>query len=353
MQRTTAMAITAATLGVLLFAPAANAGFFGLNYSFPKLSSGDAAKLRKSGAKTVRWTLSWQRVETREGNVDWSESDKLVGALAARGIRVLPTVLGSPKWAAPSSITPPLGSRHARTAWKGFLRAAVNRYGHGGSYWKGPYRQDHRGKRALPIKTWQIWNEPNLQSAMNPPKPATYAKLLKLSHGAIRDADSHAKVMFGGMPGYSNNVDAWDFLKRAYGKKGTAHAFDVAALHPYARTVHQMVSEVKRFRHVMRTHGDRHKPLWITEIGWGSLPKKSTPYGQTKGKKGQARMLRRSFHALKNKRHRWHIKRVLWFNFRDPAGGSVHHCSFCSSAGLLEHSSRPKPSWKAFKGFTH
>ena len=34
--------------------------------------------------------------------------------------------------------------------------------------------------------------------------------------------------MFGGMPGYSGNVNAWDFLKRAYRKKGTAHAFDVA-----------------------------------------------------------------------------------------------------------------------------
>src|SRR5689334_18376246 len=174
MRRTTAMAITAATLGVLLFAPAANAGFFGLNYSFTDLSGGDAAKLGRSGAKTVRWTLSWQRVETREGNLNWSESDKLVGDLAARGIRVLPTVLGSPKWAAPSSITPPLGSGHSRKAWKGFLRAAVDRYGRGGSYWKLHYGTDHPGGRALPIKTWQIWNEPNLPSAMNPPKPGTY-----------------------------------------------------------------------------------------------------------------------------------------------------------------------------------
>jgi hypothetical protein len=353
MRRAALLAITAAVLGVLLFAPAANAGFFGLNYSFTNLSSGDAGKLAQSGAKTVRWTFSWQRIETREGSFNWSETDKLVGDLASKGIRVLPVVLGSPRWAEPSSITPPLGPKHSRQAWKGFLQTAVKRYGPGGSYWRLHYKLDHPGKRAVPIQTWQIWNEPNLQSAMNPPKPGTYAKLLKLSHGAIKDADSHAKVMFGGMPGYSGNVNAWDFLKRAYRKKGTAHAFDVAALHPYARTVHQMVSEIKRFRGVMRKHGDRNRPLWITEVGWGSLPKKSTPYGQTKGKQGQARILKRSFHALKSKRHRWHIKRVLWFNFRDPAGGSVHHCSFCSSAGLLEHSSRPKPSWKAFKGFTH
>ena len=114
-----------------------------------------------------------------------------------------------------------------------------------------------------------------------------------------------------------------------------------------------MLGEVKRFRRVMQKHGDGHTPLWITEIGWGSLPKKATPFGQTKGKKGQARILKHSLHALKEKRHSWHIKKVLWFNFRDPKGGSVAHCSFCSSAGLLEHNARPKPSWNAFRGLTH
>ena len=68
---------------------------------------------------------------------------------------------------------------------------------------------------------------------------------------------------------------------------------------------------------------------------------------------GQRKILIQAFNALEQKRSLWRIGKVLWFNFRDPAGGSVHHCSFCSSAGLLEHSSRPKPSWKAFKGFTH
>ena len=230
---------------------------------------------------------------------------------------------------------------------------AVKRYGPGGSYWRLHYKLDHPGKRALPIKTWQVWNEPNLQSAMNPPKPGTYVKLLKLSEGAIKGADSHAKVMFAGMPGYSGNVNAWDFLNRAYRKKGAAKAFDVAALHPYAHNVKQMMGEVKRFRHVMQKHGDGHTPLWITEIGWGSLPKKATPFGQTKGKKGQARILKHALKALKNKRHHLHIKKVLWFNFRDPKGGSVEHCSFCSSAGLLEHDAQPKPSWQAFRGLTH
>ena len=102
----------------------------------------------------------------------------------------------------------------------------------------------------------------------------------------------------------------------------------------------------------MQQNGDGHKALWITEVGWGSLPKGATAYGQTKGMKGQARILKQAFHQLKKKRHSWHIKKVLWFNFRDPGGGSVKTCSFCSSAGLLKNDGTPKPAWSAFRSFT-
>jgi hypothetical protein len=117
--------------------------------------------------------------------------------------------------------------------------------------------------------------------------------------------------------------------------------------------VHQMLSSVRLLRRVMNKHGDRHKPLWITEIGWGSLPRHATPYHLTKGKKGQARILKSSFHALKQRRHRWNLGRVLWFNFRDPRGGTGQGCSFCTSAGLLDFDFSPKPSWSAFRSFTH
>jgi polysaccharide biosynthesis protein PslG len=356
MRRAAVLAVAAA-IGALLSAPFAEAEgtgrIFGLNYSFHDPSGKDARKLKKSGARTVRWMFSWPAIEQgSQGNFNWSGPDKLVGALASKRIQVLPIMWGSPKWVAERPAAPPVGSEREREAWKAFLRAAVNRYGPDGTFWSGQYRTDHPGKAALPIKVWQIWNEPNVQSAMRPPDPDTYARLLKLSDRAIEDADPRAKVMLAGMPGYSGNGDAWDFIRRLY-KKGAKKNFDIAALHPYARTVRQMLGEIKRVRRAMRKHGDRRTALWMTEIGWGSLPKNATPYGQTKGKQGQKRILKRSFRALKKERHHWHIKRVLWFNFRDPKGGSVEHCSFCSSAGLLTHDYSAKPSWRAFRAFTH
>jgi hypothetical protein len=356
MQRTAVLMLTVATSVVLMLAaPSAMAkggsGLFGLDYTFKDLHSKDPRKLDASGAKTVRWTISWAHVERSQGQFDWSTSDQIVGALASRGIHLLPTLDGSPSWVASSAITPPIGSQQARDAWKEFLREAVKRYGPQGSYWTNQYATDYPGKAALPIRTWQIWNEPNLKKHFAPhPSPKRYARLLKLSNGAIRQQDPGASVMFAGMPGYSNDIDAWTFLNRVYKQHGAKGAFDIAALHPYARNVNQMLGEVKRFRKVMSKHGDRRKALWITEVGWGSA--RRTSYGLTKGKQGQARILKQSFKALKHKRHHWHIKKVLWFNFRDPKGHS-QACSFCSTAGLLKNNYHPKPSWRAFRRFTH
>jgi hypothetical protein len=345
-----------AVIAILLATSGAEAkggsNFFGLDYSFHSLSDKDPSALQRSGAKTVRWTFFWPRIELKQGQLDWSTVDNFVGDLAAKGIKVLPTLYGSPHWLESRAVKPPVNSKKARDAWKNFATAAVERYGPNGSYWAGPYQTDHPGKAAIPIGTWQVWNEPNLKGAMDPPKPGVYAKVLKLAHGAITNANPKAKVMFAGMPGYSGDINAWDFIRGVY-KKHAAKYFDIAALHPYARTVKQMLNEVERFRQAMSKGGDGHKPLWLTEIGWGSLPKKATPFGLTKGKQGQKRILKHAFKALKKKRHQWHIKRVIWFNFRDGKGGGVKTCSFCSSAGLLKNDFTPKPAWQAFRHFTH
>jgi hypothetical protein len=322
------------------------------------LTERDAEYMRAGGVGAVRIPVPWVLVQPTRAHVySWGWLDPIVAAAARSGLRVLPFLYGTPPWLAPQPTTLPVGSERARQAWGAFLASAVERYGPRGTFWSehgtvGPGPDYEPPIARLPIRTWQIWNEPNLQSAMNPVNPGNYAKLLELSASAIGAADPSAKVMFAGMPGYSGNVNAWDFLGRVYQTKGARNAFDLAALHPYARTVPQMLGEIKRFRATMQKHGDGHKPLWIAEIGWGSLPKDATAFGLTKGKKGQARILKHAFHALKKKRRSWHIKRVLWFNFRDPGGGNVKTCSFCSSAGLLEHDGTPKPAWSAFRSFT-
>ena len=165
--------------------------------------------------------MNWSNIEPSSGHWQWSAADKVVGGLAAQGIRVLPVMWGSPGWVASSAITAPVATQKQRDAWSGFLRAAIKRYGPGGNYWSGAYRTQHPGKAPLPINTWQIWNEANLKSAMTPTTPATYAKLLTLSHTVIQQTDPKAKVMFAGLLSHPpNGATAWTFLRDVYQQPG-------------------------------------------------------------------------------------------------------------------------------------
>src|SRR5690349_12621118 len=94
--------VAVAIIATLFVAPGAEAkgakDLFGLNYSFSEINGKDAQMLKESGAKTVRWIMNWSRIEPTSGHFDWSVPDKLVGDLAAKGIRVLPIMWGSPTW---------------------------------------------------------------------------------------------------------------------------------------------------------------------------------------------------------------------------------------------------------------
>jgi hypothetical protein len=334
-------------------AAGANSNFYGLYYTKQGGADKDFRRLSKANVKSVRWTMSWPKVEGHPGTFDWSLPDKVIGGLAARGIHVMPTFFGSPSWVAQPSTKPPLGSKSERQAWKDFLAAAVSRYGPGGSFWSNPlaYAKQHPGKAAEPVTAWQVWNEPNLPAYFHPrPSPGKYADLLRISHEAIKGADSDAKVLIAGMPGNAvGGIDAPKFYDRLYKKKGASKDFDVATLHPYGPFLPDVEHWIKKVRKVMRQHGDKRKPLWITELAWGS--DHPDRYGFNKGLHGQARMLKRSFKKLHQNRHRWNIQRVFWFQLRDPKSGNPH-CSFCGSAGLLKYSGKRKPAWRAFTHFT-
>ena len=91
------------------------------------------------------------RLEVRRagpGQFNWGTSDRFIGALASRGIRAVPFVWGSPRWVASNPGRPPIDSAAHKHAWENFLKAAVDRYGPGGAYWSGAYRQ--RTERAPP-----------------------------------------------------------------------------------------------------------------------------------------------------------------------------------------------------------
>ena len=114
---------------------------------------GDAqfARLNRGHVDTIRFPLYWSQAEPQQGTYDWSHFDAVVKGAARRGIEVLPFVYATPSWAAPDPRTLPVSTKVQRRGWSRFLRAAVGRYGPGGTFWLG-----REGPRRMPIRTWPV-----------------------------------------------------------------------------------------------------------------------------------------------------------------------------------------------------
>ena len=74
--------------------------FFGTWYDglspTPADAQGDLDEVAGAGIGLTRQYVFWNRVETSPGTYDWSRTDQLVRDAAARGLRVLPTLLYTP-----------------------------------------------------------------------------------------------------------------------------------------------------------------------------------------------------------------------------------------------------------------
>jgi polysaccharide biosynthesis protein PslG len=329
--------------------------FFGIVQG-PRLDEQDRQTMVATRVRTVRLLLMWGSVQPAQGSFDWSHTDQLIGGLASHGIRAFPFIWGSPDWVAGTPAKPPIASDDAKQAWRDFLRAAVERYGPGGTYWAGDYLQQFgESEKPVPIQAWQVWNEPNLAKFFAPkPSARKYGRLLRISQRAIEAEDPGARIVLAGMPGYgghqAGNPLAWRFLRHLYEVRGIKKAFDGAALNPYARNLDELREQVRKFRAAMKKSRDGRTPLWLTEIGWGSGA--ANPFGLNKGLVGQRRLLKRSFELVLRHRRVWNVRRLFWYDWRDPAPGSdFGNCSFCGSAGLLRYDRDPKPAYHAFTRF--
>ncbi len=366
--RTVKTTILLLALAAALVAPtsagALPRSFFGIGPQ-TGLSDTDAAYMKAGGIGSVRWPVGWGSVQpTAKRSYDWSSVDPAVEAAASRGLTILPFLYGTPRWLARKPTTLPIDSGRARSAWTAFVKAAVQRYGPGGTFWAehapsvsggvGIEYETPTPLRPLPIRTWQIWNEANFFYFAFPVSPSRYAKLLKLSYPAVKSVDPRAKVLLSGLFGDPDEsgprgMDADDFIERLYRVRGTERYFDAVALHPYAFHVDDLEELTEGVREVVRENQDSGVDLYLTEMGWGS---QNDPHvvAFEQGMAGQARELRGAYRYLIRNRHRLNLEGTYWFSWKDIQGD----CSFCDSVGLFHEGAgfRPKPAWRAFVGIT-
>ncbi len=289
---------------------------------------------------SLRVSFGWDRIEPRPGVYDFAETDQLVGLAASRGIRVLPFVASSPLWLTGDHERPPQGTARGRAEWGAFLRHLVHRYGPRGSFWRGRL---HR----MPIRRWQIWNEPNFLLAWHPRiSPRGYGRLLGVAARAIHSVDRGAEIVAAAVAPVEAGMLPWVFVRELYDVPGIRRDFDVMAVNPYASTVAGVEYEIRHVRHAMALAGDSGTPLRVTELGVASNGVFPNPFD--KGRRGQANFLLRAYKRLLARRRRWRIAGVDWFAWQD-LGYNDTHCVFCQYAGLFDVEGRAKPAWHAFR----
>lgn len=338
-------------------------GFVGVMADGPVAEPGfdPAAELRtmvRTGVETVRVVFHWtdaqpyrriEEVPVDQGDrfrdidgvpTDFTRYDPLIANAALRRLEVLPVVTTAPAWAAkyPGQFASPPSDLGA---YASFARALVHRYGPRGAFWA-----ENPDLPRRPLRSWQIWNEPNLRASWSDARwRDPYVRLLRAGRRAIVAADPGAKIVLAGLSNYS-----WRSLAAIYRGRRARGLFDEVAIHPYTRDVKGLGILLRRVRTVMRRNGDRRKPIAVTEFGWPSAAGKAVGFGIETTERGQARRAARALRLLARLRRPLGISRVYWYNWLTREDPQVGIFDFSGLRRLgPDGTGVPKPAQRAFR----
>ena len=198
-------------LGVVVDGPLTEPAFAGAAAEWDRLAG--------SGAEAVRAAVYWQQVQPNgpaDANFAAYGPDR-PDRRPARPRRAA----GRPGHARLGGAEPRRPRRRRRatpTDFARFLTALVTRYGPNGSLWA-----EHPEVSRQPIRSWQIWNEPNLTRYWNvAPWAPSYVALLKRADKALKAADPGSQTVLAGLPNESWKALDGDLRRRARAARSTS-----------------------------------------------------------------------------------------------------------------------------------
>jgi polysaccharide biosynthesis protein PslG len=322
MARSLAVAVSIAIVVLAAAAPAGAArrtvppDFFGMNWDqdiafdpSPALRDTQFGRIAAAGGETVRALFLWSAAQPQQGGpFDFTRTDGLVSAAAAHHLALLPVVIDAPPWARAfdTDFAPPLSAYD----YAAYLKALIGRYGPYGTFWS-----DNPRVPRIPIRAWQVWNEPHMDYQWSTPGTledfaVRYTLLLRVSYQTIKAADPGALVVLAGLANQSPT-----YLSHLY-NFGIKPYFDVAAIHPYTYTPAGVVTLVREARQVMRRFHDGRKPIWVTELGLpASRGRASSNNTLQTSDAGMTRFLTTAYRNLAGVSRKLGVARVYWYTW--------------------------------------
>lgn len=299
-----------------------------------------------AGIGLFRQTFRWDEIEPRRGEYAWGMHDGLVAAAAENGIRVLPIIFATPKWQAadpkpgakvtPTTTMPPKDMQ----AFADYASLLAKRYGPGGTFWK-----DHPDLEPLPIRSWQVWNEPNLKAYWGGrPNQNEYLDMLRLTGDALHAVDPGAEIVTGGVPESKLGIPLEDYVN-LLAKAGAKGTFDTLAIHPYARKPDGAIAAMVQAREALDKAGLTDVGLWVTEIGWATGSESSA---FTVGPKTQSAYIAEFLGRAASLTPELKLRGVAYYAWRDvePYPGGKDFWGL--HTGLNDVNGEPKPSLAGF-----
>jgi putative glycosyl hydrolase len=289
---------------------------------------------------------------------DWSLYDRVDRYAAQYGIKVLFTILFTPKWAGGGDRfnNPPNNMNDLRN----FAYAAAERYG-------GHYVPTNENDEVPlpPVRLWLAWNEPNNPLWLKQTSggrfisPREYAGICNAIYTGVHYTNYAGEQVACGATGPRGNnqprssrpsLSPLAFMVAAR-KAGMRH-MDAYAHHPYYSNPSQTPASKPSDRSTIQLGNIRtlialsnklfgKKPIWITEYGYQTPPDHQFGVSYTK----QAKYLAQAYAIARSTPQ---VAMMVWFMLKDDTNISQGWQS-----GLLTAGGRKKPAYNVFAHLPH
>ncbi|MEJ5237520.1 cellulase family glycosylhydrolase [Limisphaera sp. VF-2] len=232
----------------------------GVNIHFVTGHEADLDRLAAAGFKFVRMDFTWEAIERRRGEYDWSGYDALTANLERRGLRALYILDYSHRlYEDAVQTTNPITGRPETNVASPRKPESVEAF----ARWAAAAAARYAGRGVV----WEIWNEPNIFFWRPHPNVDDYVRLARTTLQAMRQADPRATVVAPAVSGFDP-----PFMER-FLASGLLAQLDGVSVHPYRhrRPPETAEPEYRRLREQIERHApsERRGRIPIVSSEWG------------------------------------------------------------------------------------